>query len=151
MKTEAKQAFQCGFALNESELRRLHDVLMQQIKRTAVGDDVHTSYELKFRNGAVAYPLSVDDVLSQENFGSGSIVRLNMGVSGAGDESANRIRVEFNNVDEEASVESIKYTIFGDDRDWVFVTSSQIEERIGKLRLFVPNQLMGRKHRFWCL
>jgi hypothetical protein len=152
MRTEAARSFGCGFALNESELRRLHDVLVQQIKRTAVGEDAHSFYELKFRNGAVACPVSIDDVLSQENFGSGSIVRLKLDVTGSDDEkSANRIAVEFTNCDEEqeTSSDGVRYRILGGDRDWVFVTSSQIEERIAKLRIFSLNQLVAGRRSVW--
>jgi hypothetical protein len=92
MKTESRRVFTCGFALTESELRRLHEVLVQQIKRTPTGDAFHATYEVKYRNGSVSHPLSVDDVLTQENFGSGSIVRLKMGVEGDGEEkTANQI------------------------------------------------------------
>jgi len=151
MRTEAARTFDCGFALNEAELRRFHDVLTQQIKRGSPEKESFHSYELKFRNGAVSFPVSLDDVLAQENFGSSKIVRLKLSVSGPDlENSANRIAIEFANSDEDSGStnESIKYKIIGDDRDWVFVTSSQIEERIGKVKSFVPNQLFGKKYRF---
>jgi hypothetical protein len=150
MKTESRRVFTCGFALTESELRRLHEVLVQQIKRTPAGDVFHATYEVKYRNGSVSHPASVDEVLTQENFGSASIVRLKMGVEGNGEEkTANQISTEFINADKEGgtSVDSVKYTVLGDDRDWVFVTSSQLDERIGKVKLFVPNQLFARRSR----
>src|SRR5437868_1948338 len=93
MKTEANRAFKCGFALNEAELRRLHEVLVLQIKRASVDEACHTSYELKYRNGSVSYPVSLDDILAQENFGSGTILRMKMGVASQVDEAraSNRI------------------------------------------------------------
>lgn len=148
MKTEARRTFNCGFALAEGELRRLHDVLVQQIRRTSVADDYHASYELKYRNGSVAYPGSLDEVLEQENFGSAAIVRLWMDVSGPDENPTNRISVEFANAEDEDD-EPVKYRVTGEDRDWVFVTSSQLEERIGKIKLFAPNQLFTRGSRIW--
>ena len=150
MKTEAKKSYDCGFALAEGELRRLHDVLSQQIRRTRIEDEFQASYELKFRNGSVAYPSTLDEVLEQENFGSAAIVRLKMEVRDKTDEAANRISVEFVNADDDEEFnDSIRYGVLGEDRDWVFITSSQLDERIGKIKLFAPNQLFSRRRRFW--
>jgi hypothetical protein len=151
MKTEAKRAFDCGFALAEGELRRLHDLLVQQIKRTPAADGFQTFYEVKYRNGSVGYPTGLDEVLSEENFGSAAILRLKVEIGDKAEKPSSQISVEFINADEEegSSTDSIKYRVSGDDRDWVFVTSSQLDERIGKIRLFAPNQLLSRKRRFW--
>jgi hypothetical protein len=151
MKTEAKRAFNCGFALAEGELRRLHDLLVQQIRRAPGGDNFQTFYELKYRNGSVGYPGSLDDVLGQENFGSAAILRFKVEVTDGAEHPANSISIEFINADEEegSSTDSVKYRVSGDDRDWVFVTSSQLEERVGKVKLFSPNQLAARKNRIW--
>jgi hypothetical protein len=46
--------------------------------------------------------------------------------------------------DDSARTTSIEYTISAADRDWVFVTSSQIDERIARVRKFAPNQLGPR-------
>lgn len=148
MKTEAKKSYDCGFALAEGELRRLHDTLLRQLKSAPTVDGLETNYEVKYRNGSVAYPSSLDEVLEQENFGSAAIVRLKMQASDRIEGPANQISVEFTNAEEDEQ-ESIRYRVTGDDRDWVFVTSSQLDERIGKIKLFSPNQLFFGKFRFW--
>ena len=69
MKTEAKKTYAFGFVLTESELRRLHDLLTQQIRKTSSADTFDTIYELRFRNGSVGYPVTIDEVLNQEILG----------------------------------------------------------------------------------
>jgi hypothetical protein len=145
MKTEAKKRYSSGFTLTEGELRRLHEVLVQQIKKTPIGDEFRTSYELKYRNGSVAYPTSLDDVLAQENFGSAGILRLTMQVFDQDEKPAQMIGISFANADDEESYYPIAYVVSGTDRDWAFVTSSQIDERIAKIKRFSPNQFFSRK------
>lgn len=143
MKTEAKRALSSGFALPEAELRRIHDLFVQQIRRTPDSENFVSTYEIKYQNGAVGYPANLDEVLAQENFGSKSIIRLRVGVMDRAEKPSNRVEIELANARaEEGSLkESIKYLVSGDDRDWVFVTSSQLEERIGKIKRFSPGQL----------
>jgi hypothetical protein len=137
MKAEVKKSYQTGFALTESELRRFHEVLVQQIKKTPIGDDFVMSYELKYRNGAVSYPTSIDDVLAQENFGSVGILRFRIEVADKEEKPSNMIGVQFCNLDEDDwYLYPISSVVLGEDRDWVFLTSSQLDERIGKTRLF---------------
>ncbi|MGD0548084.1 MAG: hypothetical protein ABR991_09720 [Terracidiphilus sp.] len=151
MKTEAKKVFECGFVLGESELRRIHDTLIQQIKRTSIGESFQTMYQLKYRNGSVGYLTNLDEVLEQENFGSTTILRLRMAVFDREEKPSNRISVEFSNTKEDKGYDSepISYTVFGEDRDWVFVTGSQLDERIGKISKFSPTQFFDRKGRSW--
>jgi hypothetical protein len=149
MKTEANKAYDSGFALTEGELRRIHDTLVQQITRTPAAGGFQTTFELKYRNGSIATPTTLDDVLSQENFGSTAILRLKMAVADQQTKPANRIAIEFTNLDEDkgGKAEPIRFGVLGDDRDWVFVTGSQLEERVGKVRMFSPAQFA--KNRTW--
>jgi hypothetical protein len=151
MKTESKKRYTCGFKLTEGELRRLHDVLVQQIKRTPVGEEFKSRYELKYRNGSVALPSSLDEVLKQENFGSAAISRLRMDVYEKEEKSSTVIAVQFLNPDEDEweHEDPIRYAVVGDDRDWVFLTSSQLDERIGKIKLFTFSQLFSATVKPW--
>jgi hypothetical protein len=152
VKTEAKKQYRCGFALTESELRRLHDLFVQQIKRTSAGDEFQANYEIKYRNGSVGYPASLDEVLAQENSGSASVLRFKMGVSGKGAEPSNMIGVQFSNEDEDEGgyyYPAIASVVLGEDRDWAFLTSSQLDERIAKIKLFALNQIVPRRTGLW--
>lgn len=95
MKTEAKKTYTFGFALTESELRRLHDLLIQQICKTSSAATYNTIYELRFRNGSIGYPTTLDEVLNQENFGSSAITRLRMTVRDPGLIPHNSIACQF--------------------------------------------------------
>ncbi len=146
MRTEARKKYRSGFCLSEGELRRLHETSTQQMRRTAVGESFKTHFEVKYRNGAVATPDSLEDILAEENFGSSAILRLRMSMLNRDEEPSTCIAVQFTNTDEDDSGPSspISYLIIGDDRDWVFITSSQIDERITKVKSFSLNELFPR-------
>ncbi len=132
MRVEAKKSFQHGFVLSEQELRRFVNVIREQIEKTSPDKSIVEYYEVKFRNGVIAEKLSLDDVLSQENIGSRAIVRLKIEISEKVIEPGYTVITEFRKANEEGEEEniSIRYCVVGDDRDWVFVTSSELEERI---------------------
>jgi hypothetical protein len=138
MRTESKKTYSEGFALTESELRRLHDIQLHQMQKSGCGTVFQTRYELKYLNGCISYPTSLDEVLAQENFGSIALQRLRMDVFDKDDkESATVIAIQFDNSigDEWDSESPIRFVVRGNDRDWVFITSSMIDERIRKVKL----------------
>jgi hypothetical protein len=132
---EANKHYKHGFVLSESELRRFNDLIREQIKKINQHPDLSFIYQLKFQNGIVAETDNIDTILSQENDGSKRIVFLQ--VIGK-DQQDNSIAIGFFNLESDAvlSDHSVKYNIKSTDRDWVFVTSSQIEERIAKIKRF---------------
>lgn len=136
MRVEAKKTFKNGFALSEQELRRLVSELRQQAEKVSVGNNPVENYVVKFRNGAIAEALSLDNVLSQENVGSGAIVRLKIELQDSVTDPKSVITTEFINAKDEGEVGSVsmRYTVIGEDRDWVFVTSSELEERLGRIK-----------------
>src|SRR4051812_19145601 len=105
---------------------------------------------MTYRNGVIAATDSLDEVLSQENTGSGEIVRLKLEFRKA--KTPYRIRgefgvmLEFINVDVEDEPRSIaiRFSIDGQTRDWVFVTSTVLEERVTKIKRLSFNQLNRR-------
>ena len=130
---EANKSFKLGFVLPEPELRRFNDLIREQIKKINPEPEISYNYVLKFQNGIVAETDNIDTVLEQENEGSKKITSLE--VTGK-DQLENAISIDFHNIDSDniQSDNSIKYNIRSTDRDWVFVTSSQIEERINKIK-----------------
>ena len=143
MLVEAKKKFAHGFLLNEADLRRTVDVVIEQFQKLKDSPIPTVSYELKYRNGAISNTESLDDVFNQENFGSAQIIRLKFSCDVEVENEQISIVVGFINsdVDEEPGVTSIWYNISGNSRDWVFVTSTLIQERIEKIKRFCPNQL----------
>jgi hypothetical protein len=132
---EANKSFRHGFILPESELRRFTELIREQVKKINADPDLSFRYQLKFQNGVVAETDSIDSILSQENEGSRKIVSLH--IYGK-DQKDNSISIEFHNIESDnVDIEhSVRYNIKSRDRDWVFVTSSQIEERIAKIKRF---------------
>jgi hypothetical protein len=43
------------------------------MKRALPDDEYKTAYEVRYQNGAIAEPKSIDEILAQENWGSTSI------------------------------------------------------------------------------
>lgn len=140
---ESSKSYHCGFVLAESELRRLIDTITEQLNKIDTQHKVKHTYSTKYKNGAIAETTSLDEIMAQENTGSSEIVRLKIISTLESDDSENSITVEFVNADAEddTSTVSIRQKISGVSRDWVFVTSSLLEERITKVKRFALNQL----------
>lgn len=145
MRTEAQRGFLHGFVLTEQELRRIVDLATQQLSKVLPPSEIVYKFALRFRNGAIATTSSIEEVLAQENMGSGAIVRLELTIGRDGPNPLWRIELDFidADADERASATSVRYKVLGEERDWVFVTSSQLEERIRRIRRFAPNQIFG--------
>jgi hypothetical protein len=142
---EPSKTYRFGFILTEQELRRLIGVISDQLIKIIPDAKVIQSYSIKYQNGAIAETSSIDHVLAQENSGSAQIVRLK--INATAENSAAIIAVEFINADkeEESGLISIKQKISGKSRDWVFVTSSLVQERLTKIKRFAPNQMAKSK------
>lgn len=155
MRTEAAKSFDQGFLLTEQELRRIHDQLTQQMLRLIPDDKLHHLYEVKFRNGSIAEKDNIDELFSVENYGSSSISRITIYLSDSkkvrDDIAANysvyislTFSSEGSSRDTSADDPPVRYRIISEDRDWVFITSSQLDERIQKIKRF---RLLGSRNR----
>jgi len=134
VKTEVKPRIDKGFYINDIELVRIKDAQNEQIKKISGGVDANFSYELKYRNGVIANIPSVNDILSEENDGTKSIIRLAMIASSVIDVDT-KIAVRFSDMShsENSDSVSISYDVLSNDKDWTFVTASIIDERIKKV------------------
>lgn len=149
MRSEAERSFQHGFDLTEQEFRRIIDVLTQQFEKLDPSSPVEARFEIKFRNGVISNPNSLEELFSLENIGSGAIVKVESDLSINVNNSSSTIKLVFVDVDDSSITgsDAITYKITGDDRDWVFITSSQLDERIARVKRFAPNSLLvgGKK------
>ena len=138
MRTEARRRYSSGFVLNEQELRRIHDVVDQQMQRALPNGTYETLYEVRYKNGAIAEPKTLDEILDQENWGSAAIRLVSLTCREGVERPHVRISVRFTDGsnEEESIQESILYEVEGNDRDWVFVASSQLSERIARVERF---------------
>lgn len=122
---------------------------MQQIERVRQDAPPKVSFEVKFKNGIIANPTSLEEIFALENIGSAAIVRLLIRLEN-GVEPISSIKLEFIDVsnDPEPGYNAVSYTVIGEDRDWVFVTSSQIEERISRIKTLATLDLFSRQERY---
>ncbi len=150
MKTEARQSFGHGFVLTEQELRRIADVATQQLGKIPSASASKTLIELRFKNGTITETDSLDDVLSLENIGTKHIVRMRISFTSERDNPTRLIglpehviSLTFTNTEEGGDERPVSYAVRGNDRDWVFVTASELEERISKVKSLSPRTLLS--------
>jgi len=138
MLTEARKTFRFGFVLNEQELRRLVDTVVVQVRKALENEPV-ILFQVRFRNGTVTECSNVEELLSLENVGPKQITRLRLTVDDGGEEQhidpKVAVLVRFTNLTEEdEEVRSVNYVVRGENRDWVLVTASEIEDRVTKAK-----------------
>ncbi len=147
MKTEVKPRIKSGFFINEVELTRIKDAQNEQVKKKSSGVDADFKFEVKYKNGVMHSPLSLSEILSDENDGSKKIIRIVMVASLPSDPST-RIAIRFSDISDTNNSDDIPiaYEVVSDDKDWTFVTSSVIDERVNKIKLSKPiNWLVTNK------
>lgn len=138
MKTHLQRSFKHGFLLNEQELRRIHAILSEQM-RQATGDTGFTfDFTVEFQNAAVSKYSSLDAVLTESNGGEWTIHALTMEVRGKQSMWDVLIRIKFINVGGRSWGTPIEYTIDGPHRDWVYLTSSKLDDRMRALARYIP-------------
>lgn len=142
---ESNKSYYHGFVLKEPELRRIIDLVNEQFKKLPAGDVLYT-FKMKFENGAIATTNNIESVIKQENEGSAAIVRLELQGKHIAESKESFIELDFRNIDSknESGDVPIKHIITGQSRDWVFITSSLIEERIVKIKRKALDQIGER-------
>lgn len=132
LSVEANNIFYYGFVLNEQELRRLVSLIQDQLSKETE-ESITTIYIVKYENGVVEETNDIEEIFTIENSGSEKIIELkiNSKIEGKREIVVDFIDASSDNV---RSNVSIKYSISGNTRDWVLVTSSLIEERIRKVK-----------------
>ncbi len=62
--------------------------------------------------------------------------------------SAHFILLEFRDPEESEDPRPVSYVVRGAQRDWVFVTASELDERIAKIKCFSPLPFLSSRHPF---
>src|ERR1700743_698953 len=129
MEVETTRHYNDGFVLTEQSLRRLLDVIKEQIHKLGDARAIATRLKFRFLNGAIATSDSIEDLFKQENGGQAQIVDLNIEFK---EDPGNDpiVSIRFSNPRVNLGRSSISVEIRGDSRDLVFVTGSLIDERI---------------------
>lgn len=136
MRTEAKKRFLRGFLLTEQELRRLVASISGQLEKAPCTSPIDVEFEIKFRNGSISSGATLDEVIELENAGTSAVERLKLSMTQRPPQVEYSVDVTFATVGPTDDEPPMRYHINGADRDWVFVTSSLIEERLARIGRF---------------
>jgi hypothetical protein len=147
MKTEIPKHFTHGFILTEQDLWSINDDIDQQMRRETK-DEIISFFEVKYKSGVKAEKASLSEVISENNSGEWEIQALKMGSFSKSRPQRPKIEIEFRvppppvNRDNTKAPYSIYYYILGDERDWVYLTSSKLDDRIARIKR-LPLDLYG--------
>lgn len=151
MFTESDKNYEQGFVIDETNLRRIVETINEQLSKVAEPEnEIDMQFEVKFRNGSITVFESVDEIFGMENSGSSGVVsiRIQSFIREANNDiSGNINRNIYGNLSlipwpptgyimlhfcdrEFTDSAPIKCTVRGTSADWVFVTASQLEERL---------------------
>jgi hypothetical protein len=139
MKTEIAKYFTHGFILTEQDLTSINEDIAQQMKRET-NDDIISFFEVKYKSGVKAEKASLNEVISENNSKKWEIQMLKMGSFSKSRTQRPKIEIEFRvppapvNRDNTKAPYSIYYYISGDERDWVYLTSSKLDDSIAKIK-----------------
>jgi len=148
MKTQIQRSYNTGFVLTEPELRRIDQLIIAQFERH-LGSTVNIkrSYEIKYRNGLISEPNSLDTIMAQENIDSLAITYLGIRFTDDNNPFLYDVRLQFINLDlEKYGSASISYKVIGNDRDWVFIVTSKLDEiikRVKRFRIYTPDKFIN--------
>src|SRR6266849_1487565 len=150
MKTQVSRSFNYAFSLTEQELRRICDIAVQQMKRAVGTEKFTTIFRLKFKNDFEAEHNTIEEVISENNGGIWEIQSLTIEVY-EGDKiysSSINLKIKFSPGKGpfwgSFAYESIELEIEGEDRDWVYLTSSQLEDRLKNIKIFTLTNFIFR-------
>ncbi|MCD5360310.1 hypothetical protein [Chromobacterium aquaticum] len=146
MKTEIHRTFSWGFVLSEQELRRIAQTATEHILKTTAQIDVDFTACAHLSNGATTESSSIDDLVALENDGSKAIesVRLEWKCKSA-PERFHVLLIFQNAAKNRKNWDSISLSIESDSRDWAFVASSELEERIKRTKIMAWDAILNGK------
>ena len=139
MKKELKKEFRHGFSLSEQELRRIHNTMTQQMKIQSK-NAISSFFEIKHKNGIRSEKTTLDDIIAENNSGVWEIQELKMNLVSRSISLETKIEIELRipppppTKEATQSPYAIQYYVIGDERDWVYLTSSQLDDRIAKIK-----------------
>lgn len=146
MRTEVEKELRWGFVLTEQDLRRIFQTCIDHVEKLALPDFKKT-VSVRLRDGSLIESDLLDDVFTIENTGSKAIERLVLSFSGNTTTPEWSILIQFQCGNKnQKSWTSIDLKIISDSRDWAFVTASDLEERIKKVRKIPWGYLMSREY-----
>jgi hypothetical protein len=154
MVIEIAKTFRNGFILTQADLERIVDDVSEQFRQRFGDLPPKLAFNVRLRNGVTVSAYTLDRVLSEENLGDSQIVRLEIDWYAPSVLDPTIVSVVFKNADfdSEAGDTSIGLFVRGEPHEWVSATASLLEQKIGEIRRFTPNQIQKRSmNRFFSL
>lgn len=118
-----------ALVVDEQELRRICDEMEVALRKTGAGD-VQFTFEVRLSDQFSFETSSLDDLLKEENPRSRAINGLQIRAEG----SKNSITLRLGLLPAEAS----RIDVEGEDRQWVYVTLSVLEDRLKRMAQWHP-------------
>ncbi|MCP4606304.1 MAG: hypothetical protein GY847_38305 [Proteobacteria bacterium] len=133
MRAEIQRSYRHGFLLKETDLRRMVDLVRGRLGRRDDKEDINATFTTRLRDGGIAETDSLDELMELDNEGPGKVVGLTLEIS---DSDANRVLLGFREPQERDGEleDAISLEVRGSTRDFAFIISSQLEERIQKIK-----------------
>lgn len=123
-----------GFILKEQDFRKIVSLTNEQFYKEGV-NNVVWNFFVGFKNGAVAKTNDINEVLTLENEGQKQITSLRIEANGTKvQESDYTVSIDFNLLNNRYIKQPIQLIVKGLSRDWVFLTTAELDEKINKLK-----------------
>jgi hypothetical protein len=126
LKVDKSESYNWSIVVDEKELRRLDEIIKEALKD---GTELRLEYNIKFSDGSLIETSDINEIVSEENPKNRQI--KNIGISASSEKLSKKISISLG---EKYWGKIVTYSISGDSRDWVYLTSSKIEERIKNLK-----------------
>ncbi len=143
--TEVKQYLSHCFLLSADDLRKLCELMISRINSVQNSTTQNIHLEVEFKDGYVQQFNSVDEVLQIENEDSKKIELLNIEICDNNSPVPSyKILIKFQDCSNYYSDISISYHIISEDPNWVFLTESQIKQKLSKIKIWRLKEFFDR-------
>lgn len=127
LKVDKSESYNWSIVVDEKELRRLDEIIKEALKD---GTELRLEYDLKFSDGSLIETSDINEIVLEENPKNRQIKYI--GISASSEKLSKKISISLGK--KNWVYENVSFSISGDSRDWVYLTSSKIEERIKNLK-----------------
>lgn len=131
--THIPRKYKHGFILTEQELRKIVDTSVERVQKN--NSSVVFNIVVTLDDHSVVETDNIDDVFSLENAGLKCLKLISIKIHSESKEDF--IYLSFEDVNESNDTwNSIKLDVYSSDRDWGFLTTSELEDRIIRVKFF---------------
>jgi hypothetical protein len=153
IKTSIHKTFSTGFLVNEADLRRMHQMMLESAAK--LNDPKEKSYfYIRTEGGAIYEFDTIDEIFAIDNIGAKTINFLFISVGNSSSKNTSSehetdkewgISIRFEKLTEKhySYAPSIQLQVMGQSRDWVVLTASELEERIRLTHKFSPSRYLS--------